>query len=344
MPANFFGAPAGGAYGGFVSPGGGGFAFNAPAVGGALPFNQPTPAMPTNAAGLAAAYAQSYGNARNFNASNYENILSGYQSTIAAQDAGYQSLYADVMGTIAGMERGRAQGIQDAAAAEIGGATQSLIDRGLGNTTVQQTVVSGVNANRDRRLTELSGEMAGIRGSYMSQLGQARLQTVGGLQSQQLQWMNSLNAPYPDAGMYAQLAQQYGATGAADDAARRIAAAGQPAAPYPGGGGGGRLGYTPPPRFTGGPAGAQAMPGGTGGGYSMFAQPAPSATNRPDPAWMIGGNAVGMVGDTVDNSYGGAWAQVGGAVNGYGNAVGSVGAQMPAGGGLGMLGGYDWNG
>jgi hypothetical protein len=295
------------------------FGYNAAAMGGQLPWGA-APPPPTSAAGLTANYQQNYQNALGMNQSNYQNILQGYQNTIASQNAGYSSLYSDVMGTISGIERGRADAINADSRAFMGGQTQSLIDRGLGNTTVQSAVASGVEADRARRMNELSGQMAGIRGQYQSQLGLAQLGAVGGLQSRQLDWMNSVSAAYPDAGMYGQMALQYGATDAARRAAEQIGAAGDAAASGGGAGAGmpaPRVGYTPQPRLGGVPAGAQGgantffqIPGGAVGAGSAM-----GGIGGALGAGAYGGNAIGMIGGEVPAA-------------GYGNALGMTSGFM----------------
>lgn len=187
-------------------------------------------------------YANAYNSALSMNQALYQNILGGYQDTLSsqttAQDAiqrGYSDLYNNVLGQINQVGGARQQAINDQYAANSGQATQGLISRGLGNSTVTQSVQRGIEADRQKANLALSDDLAQMRAGYMSQLGQAGLQfgerAYGqntALNQNQLNWMNSVSAPYPEAGQYAALAQQYGAYDQANQ--DRAQAAGQFAA------------------------------------------------------------------------------------------------------------------
>lgn len=180
--------------------------------------------------GLQSGYTAAYQNALQANQTNYNNILAGYQQTygnqVTAQDAiksGYTGLYNTVLGGIQGVEASQKQAIQDYYKQAQGASTQGLIDRGLANTTVQDSLSRGLNLDENKANVALANQFAQLQAGYQSNLGLAGLnyqnqasQQNTALNAQQLQWMNSVNAPYPNAGAYGQLAQQYGATQAAN--------------------------------------------------------------------------------------------------------------------------------
>lgn len=202
--------------------------------------------LPWNAGGASGDYATAYNSALQMNQSNYNNILAGYQQTLAQQvgaqqaiGSGYTNLYNDVLGRVQGTNDANMQGINDSYAQQQGSASQSLINRGLGNTTIQSSVTRGIEADRAKAITQSQNGFAQLMAGYQSNLGQAGLgyqanaaaQNVA-TQQRQLDFMNSVQAQYPDAGQYAQLAQMK---------------ASQAAASRPGGmGGAGGGGYAAP--------------------------------------------------------------------------------------------------
>lgn len=262
-------------------------------IGGNLPWNAgPAANMFMGAtnptAGLASlgpAYANAYNSALAMNATNYENILAGYQQTMAAQTsaqdaiaAGYTRLGNEVLGGIRGAGSTAATNINDAYARMFGEQQQSLIDRGLGNTTVQNAVGRGITLDREKALASAAEQFAGLLAGYQSNLGLASLGSQRealaantALSGRQLDWMNSVKAAYPDAGAYAQMAQMYGAARQAEQDRRN-----QPANVRPwSGGAGGAFGYIPsgggfgaPKMNYGGPPGLGGGLGGFGGGYA----------------------------------------------------------------------------
>ncbi len=204
-------------------------------IGGALPFNTGASSMlQGGAAGLPGAYANAYTSAVGFNNANYDQILRGYQDTLAgttaANDAigsGYTDLYNNVLSSINGVGDTAKADIRDRFARESSNQAQGLINRGLGNTTVANSVQRGVALDEGRAQGALGEQLAQLRAGYQSQLGQAGLNQrqratdqQAGIAGDQLRWLNTINAPYPDARMYSQLAQQYGQA-AGGDAARQ---------------------------------------------------------------------------------------------------------------------------
>src|SRR6185436_14194491 len=185
-------------------------------IGGNLPFS-----------GGGKDYASAYNAALQMNSTNYNNILAGFQQTAAQNQqvqqgiqAGYNRLEGDVLGGIQGIDLAQRQAISDQYARDRGKASQQLINRGLGNSTVQSAIDRGLIYDREKANVALTGQTQGINAQYRSQLGLAGLDYASraaaantAQANQQLQWMNSVNAAYPNASMYAQMAQMKGASG-----------------------------------------------------------------------------------------------------------------------------------
>jgi hypothetical protein len=173
---------------------------------------------------LASHYGQAYRSALDQNQSNYDNILRGFQQTALAQmgsqraiGRGYKNLLTEVMGRLENTGRSGAQDIMDRYAGERGSEEARLIDAGLGNTTVASSVRRGLTYDEEKSRNRLAETVANLMAGYQSNLGQAGLQfrerALGertGQANAQLNWMNSLQAQYPDASMYAQIASQLG--------------------------------------------------------------------------------------------------------------------------------------
>jgi len=243
-------------------------------IQGSLPFNAagtPNPFLgaggsPAQAlAGLGPAYQTGYANALALNQANYGNILAGYQQTLGNIGSGYDQLSSSVLQGIQGTQAAQSQAIKDAYAKQSGSATQDLISRGLGNTTVQQGVQRGLTLDEQKAQTGLQNQFAQLQANYQAGLGQAGLAARQQLAQGQLGFMERVNAPYPDASLYATLAQQYGAANQAQKDRQQLSGFGF----APGGGGGG--GYVP-----------------SGGGF---------------PAFRAGGSGGGMT-DTAPSGYG----------------------------------------
>jgi hypothetical protein len=264
-------------------------------------------------AGLGAEYTASYNTALKQNQSMYDSILAGYKGTqarqMSAQEAikgGYTGLYNDVLGQLAGQGQEQRQQINDDYATAVGKGTQSLIDRGLGNSTIMSSVARGAEFDRARAGNDLSERLGRQNADYMSRLGLSALdysnaanQQNTNLDLNQYNWMNTVTAKYPDANLYARLAEQQGM---ADEAARmrdemRGGYAGNPppsgtvSGTYgsPPRGGGGVIGIGAPREGFG----AEANFPSSGGGGGYFSQLAEQ---------MAGGYAPGGVGNGMTSS------------------------------------------
>ena len=113
----------------------------------------------------------------------YQTIMNGYTNVLqgpAGQEhtgiaGGYGRLSRDVLTGIAGIERSQRQAIRDTYADQSGRSTQSLISRGLGNTTVQNSIQRGLTLDKTKADIALSNQTAALRAGYQSQLGLAGL-------------------------------------------------------------------------------------------------------------------------------------------------------------------------
>lgn len=340
-------------------------------IGGSLPWGSGGAQMfqglagdpATAMANLGTNYATAYNDALAMNRQNYENVLGGFQQTAeqqrAAQEAitaGYgqvagdlnQSLFETAQGygvldtriqdMLAGVGGARAQEIADAYAAQRGDAYQGLVNRGLGNTTVANSIERGISLDEQKAYTQLADTLANTRAGYMSNVGLAGLgfrgqaaQAVAGQQSRglgfqeaaaarntglaedQLQWMNSVSAGYPNAGMYAGLAQQFGAIGQAN--ADRAAIAAEAAA-----------GRAAADRFAGFRPSNPSVPPQSAGGYV----PAGGGFTGPTPNYAGAATPVGA----------GLPASTGIAPRGFDSNFYATG--YSPGGASWLTGGYDW--
>jgi hypothetical protein len=194
-------------------------------IAGAMPFG--TGGNPYSGAGvgnLGAAYQQSYQSALDQNKALYQDILGGYQQTMQNQvgaqnqvQGGYGQLTSQVLGGIQGIGASQAQAIQDVYAQQSGQAQQGLTSRGLGNTTVSDSVQRGLTLDKGKAQIALANQIAQTNAGYQSQLGlaglnygnQAAMQNTGQA-NQQLGFMNTVQAQYPNASAYNQLAQMSG--------------------------------------------------------------------------------------------------------------------------------------
>ncbi len=229
-------------------------------IAGNLPFQpggNPYAGINQGTQGLAQQYQQSYNSALAQNQAMYGNILAGYQQVLGNQTganqaigAGYGELYNTVLGGIQGVDASQRQAIADTYAQQKGQATQGLISRGLGNTTVRDSVNRGLSLDKAKADIALSNQTAQLQAGYQSQLGLAGLgqQSAAAAQNaalggRQLDWMNTVSAQYPNAQEYNALFAQHGAAqqAAQDRAALQKASRGGGASV--GGGIGGATGF-----------------------------------------------------------------------------------------------------
>jgi hypothetical protein len=329
-------------------------------------------------ANLGSNYANAYSSALAMNQQNYQNTLAGFQTTLdqnsnarAGIGTGYDQLLSSVLGGISNIGQSRQNDINAAYTQQSGALAQQLVNRGLGNSTVQGSMQRGVAYDQARASTDLANQIAQTTAGFQSQLGQAGLGYRERMIQQndadamaQLNWMNSVNAAYPDAGMYSQLAQQFGAANQQEQDRALAMGRGMSNPPPSGGGyvpsgggmpasragaGGGTVSGFAPMGSTYGllgfaPENAGRIPGigvsaydspGTGDGYA-----------NPGESKGYGESIVGPGSESMpgyDLGYGGPDGGTGkGGGGGGGGGWADIGAAIAAGTGGGGWGDYSW--
>lgn len=235
----------------------------------------------TALAGLGQAYQGNYSAALGLNAALSSGTQTGYQNLRGQLDkqysdisTGYQNLYGDVLGRIAGTNQTNLQDINAQYDAFAGSQTQSAINNGLGNSTIAMNMQRGVQQDRERALTASQNQFAQLGAGYASSIGaqglqsqQAGAQTQAGLGQDQLHALLSTSIPYPNAGLYSNLAQMYGANQQRTQDQQRADQLQRPGVGFAWGGGtgvGSGAGNNTPFR---GPSAVSGMGGGMAGGY-----------------------------------------------------------------------------
>ncbi len=110
----------------------------------------------------------------------------------ARTQQGYTQLGGDVMNTLKGVDASQRQAIQDAYAAQVGAGSQSLASRGLGNSTVVDSVNRGLLLDKSKADIALSNSTAQLMAGYQSQLGLAGLGFAGQAAQQNTAQQNAL--------------------------------------------------------------------------------------------------------------------------------------------------------
>lgn len=160
-----------------------------------------------------------------------EGIQTGYANLRSEADQIYNNIftnmnarYGDVLGRIAGTNTSNINDIGRNAQAQSGAASQQMVSRGLGNTTVQQNMQRAIEADRARETTRSNEAFANLEAGYAdriwgdrTQAQQAKAAMMAGLGTQQLGAMERVNIAYPDANAYMGLAQMYGANAQAQE-------------------------------------------------------------------------------------------------------------------------------
>jgi hypothetical protein len=190
-------------------------------IGGSLNFGQMAGNANFFSGDIATNYANAYKSALSLNQQNYNNILKGYQKTAAFQQqqqqavvAGYGALKSEVLGKLEGTYKSGLSKVNDYYTAQQGQATQSLVNRGLGNSTITSSVARGLSADRTKAGLDVAEKYANSYANYGTQIGLAGLNYQGNavkdntsLSMDQLHWMNTVQAPYPEAKDYMALAK-----------------------------------------------------------------------------------------------------------------------------------------
>lgn len=281
----------------------------------------------------AKSYDSAYQNYTNLNKQLYDNINAGYAQMLtemrqaqAGLQAGYTGLESRVMQRLAGKNKSNIRDINNRYTALSGQMSQQMIDRGLGNTTVQQSIQRGLASDRSAEATRSREGYSKLMADYQTKIGGNALEAqqqgfsmMSGIQGRTLDWMNSITAPPPDPGLYAQLA--------AMEREGRMPGGGLPGMPGPSRGNAPTGGY--------GPRGSAFYESGGGydagpmSGASLNMGGGPYAPNVPNPAWAM--PAISGYGWNYDGSMTPSYAtsgQYGG--TGYGNAYAALGADYSA--------------
>lgn len=253
-------------------------------------------------------YQGAYANALHLNQQNYANILAGYQGTLAAQQSdqapiqqGYNDLTGSVLGDIQNIDASQLQAIEDTYQQQSGQATQGLTDRGLANTTVTNAVQRGLQLDKAKAQIASANQMAQLQAGYRSQLGsqalnyanQAAMQNAA-QRNAQLQFMERVSAPYPNAKNYADAALQQQTLGLARAAASRAGAPGFLQGGHVDMGGAGfGIGFTTPERE---------KPVQQGGGMPYQTPPQQPQPRQPQPGNLQIGDAYSS--DQDPSNYG----------------------------------------
>lgn len=212
---------------------------------------------------LGPAYQSSYNAALDFNKQLGSTINTGYNRAMEQQLSGQQA----ILGDIAGYGDSSRHDIAAANTKQQGDAMQSLIGRGLGNFTVLDSAKRGYNDDLARQNLQLDDQLANMRAGYRNQFNQQNT----GLAGNQLGFLERMTGQYPNAGLYGQLASQFGAAqqsaanqGQLQDALDRARTASQPGATMGAINGGGNA---RPQRAFGPQVGGGGDYGGGGGGF-----------------------------------------------------------------------------
>ena len=196
-----------------------------------------------NYANILSGYQQTAGNLAGTTQGAYGVLAAANQNQQGAQQGiqqGYGALGQNVQNTIQGIGASQSQAIADTYAQQSGALQQNLINSGLGNSTVLGEMERGPALDQQKAQIALSNQLAQLSAGYQSQLGLAGLgyantanqqntaqaNTMGAVResswraeraqaNQQLQFQNSVQAPYPNAQTYAGLLANQGALGIA---------------------------------------------------------------------------------------------------------------------------------
>lgn len=162
-------------------------------------------------------YAAAYQNALQQNLQLWNYTIQGYDrlGQQLASNANnivnqYGQLTQQGLALLEGADASQKQEIADAFARESGAASQDLINRGLGNTTVQNSVQGGIALNKQKALTQLAGQTAQQKANLLTGLGGQSLQAqqqlsnaLAGIGSQALGAIGNVQARYPNMSDYA---------------------------------------------------------------------------------------------------------------------------------------------
>lgn len=153
-----------------------------------ISFNQAgTSATATGQAGSASINLPSYADLWNQSSGLYGNIMDQYggvvlpgiaQNAINQQNL-YGSVYGNVMGTLNNYGQAAQQLLDRQYAQQQSSAMQGLINSGLANTTVSESVKRGIGLDQALATANLQNQLAGTVAGYQSQIGLAQASALG---------------------------------------------------------------------------------------------------------------------------------------------------------------------
>lgn len=132
----------------------------------------------------------------------YSTVMNGYANTLNSQQANYGALQGQVANTLGmggtpwGVAQPAAMSIADQYASQMGQSQQGLINSGLGNSTVLQSVQRGIGLDAAKAYSGLGAQLAQTYAGYQSQLGLAQL----GAQNQTMAQESAYQGAYHNAG------------------------------------------------------------------------------------------------------------------------------------------------
>jgi hypothetical protein len=231
-----------------------------------------------------ASYNSAYQNAASIN----QQLYGQFQTQANSIQNQYAALNRNVMRRMAGSNRANMMDIANKYTAMSGQVSQQMIDRGLGNTTLQFQAQRGVAQDRAHETTRSRNMYAQLMGNMQAQIGQAGLQSQQGLLNSMLQYVS---APYPDPSVYAQMAAAGGGGHGFQTGPPGMPGMSAPQAPT-----GGHIPqslFSPSYTVEGGGGGGAVDPsfyGMAGGGYAQ-----PQAANRYSylPGYEMGASGIG---------------------------------------------------
>lgn len=164
----------------------------------------------TSKQGVMDAYNQAGQNAASVNQQNWGNINAGYAQLDQEQKSGWSRLQNRVQRMLRGGNKANIQDINEREETAYGTGIQSLINAGLGNTTIQASLRRATTNDAIEERTRSRNMFAQTRAGYMTQIGMGGLQAGMTLGLSQLGFMASLDAPYPDASLYGSILSNMG--------------------------------------------------------------------------------------------------------------------------------------
>jgi hypothetical protein len=121
----------------------------------------------------------------------YGTVMQGYAQTLNNQQQGYGAIGSQVANTLGyggtpwGVAAPAAQSIADQYAAQMGQSQQGLINSGLGNSTVLQSVQRGIGLDAAKAYSGLGAQLAQTYAGYQSQIGLAGMGAQNATMAQQ---------------------------------------------------------------------------------------------------------------------------------------------------------------